>query len=221
MGESQSPTDLQEAVERSYRAQWGGRRFCLIVAIVLFALAVLSSVVLLVAESWFALTEPGLKIVEIAMLTTSLVCLIAAVLFGMEAVVRWQREKGQLPNRAIHAALGCSLVTLASLVFLFFLSTQAWATPGIDAALAGIIKFVLFLLSGIAWLATVAMSSAGVTMLVTHRTDLLEVNNTDEGTAVRFRKGHSTEIIKLSIAALIPVILFVVALLMAGAGLVG
>jgi len=38
---------------------------------------------------------------------------------------------------------------------------------------------------------------------------------------VLFRKGHSTEIIKLSIAALIPVILFVVALLMAGAGLVG
>jgi hypothetical protein len=64
------------------------------------------------------------------------------------------------------------------------------------------------------------MSSAGVTMLVTHRTDLLEVNNTNEGTALLLRKGHSTEIIKLSIAALIPIILFVVALLLAGARLV-
>ena len=221
MGENQGPADLQEAVERSYRAQWGGRRFCLVTAIVLFVLAVLSAAALLAAEPWFQLTTTGLKIVEIATLTTSIVCLIAAVLFAVEAVARWQREKGQLPDRAIHAALCCSLVTLAGLVFLFFLSTQEWKAPGIDSGLASVIKFVLFLFAGVVWLASVVMSSAGVTMLVTHRTDLLEVNNTNEGTALLFRKGHSTEIIKLSIAALIPVILFVVALLLVSAYLVG
>ena len=221
MGENQGPADLQEAVERSYRAQWGGRRFCFVTAIVLFIVTVLSAAALLAAEPWFHLTAAGLKIVEIATLVTSLVCLIAAVLFALEAVVRLQREEGQLPDRAIHIALCCSIVTLASLVFLFFLSTQKWQGPGIDQDLANIIKFVLFLFSGIMWLASTVMSSAGVTMLVTRRTDLLEVNNTNEGTALLFRKGHSTEIIKLSIAALIPVILFVVALLLVSAYLVG
>lgn len=214
MAENHGPADLQEAVERSYRVQWGGRRFCLITAIVLLALAVLSAVVLLAARAWFGLSPGGLRVVELAALTTSLVCLIAAVMFGLEALVRWQREKGQLPGRVIHAALCCSAVTVASLIFLFFMSTQVWEDPGIGDKLAAIIKFILFVFSGMAWLASVVMSSAGVTMLVTRRTDLLEVNNTDEGTALLFRKGHSAEIIKLSIAALIPLILFVVALLM-------
>lgn len=219
MGENQGPADLQDAVERSYRAQWGGRRFCFVTAVVLFVVAVSSAVVLVGADAWFA--ESALKVIETTSLVTSLICLIAAVLFALEAIVRLQREKGQLPDRAIHLALCCSIVTLASLVFLFFLSTQEWKAPGIDRDLAGIIKFVLFLFSGVVWLASVAMSSAGVTMLVTHRTDLLEVNNTNEGTALLFRKGHSTEIIKLSVAALIPVILFVVALVLVSAHAIG
>ncbi len=218
MDENQGPADLQDAVERSYRAQWGGRRFCLFTAIALFVLAVSGAVVLVFAEAWFAAS--ALKVIEIATLVTSLVCFIVAVLFGLEAVVRLQREKGQLPDRVIHTALCCSVVTLAVLVFLLFLYSQTWKAPGIDVSMANIIKFVLFLFSGIMWLASVVMSSAGVTMLVTHRTDLLEVNNTNEGTALLLRKGHSTEIIKLSIAALIPIILFVVALLLAGARLV-
>ncbi|MFH1730063.1 MAG: hypothetical protein ABIF82_00250 [Planctomycetota bacterium] len=221
MAENHGPADLQEAVERSYRARWGGRRFCFVTAIVLLVLAVLSAVVLLAARAWFGLSPGGLRVVELAALTTSLVCLIAAVMSGLEALIRWQREKGQLPDRVIHAALCCSAVTIASLVFLFFVSTQSWEGRGIDHKLAGIIKFILFLFSGMAWLASAAMSSAGVTMLVTHRTDLLEVNDTNEGTALLFRKGHSAELVKLSIAALIPLILFVVALLMAGAYLVG
>ena len=53
MGENEAPEDLQEAVERSYQAQWGGRRFCLVTAIVLFVLAVASGVVLTVAHRWF------------------------------------------------------------------------------------------------------------------------------------------------------------------------
>lgn len=217
MGENQGPADLQEAVERSYRAQWGGRRFCLITAIALFVVAVASAVVLVFAEAWFA--ESAVKIIETATLGTSLVCFVAAVLFGLEVVVRLQREKGQLPDRAIHAALCCSIVTLASLAFLFFLYMQAWKAPGIEDGMANTVKFVLFLFSGIMWMGSVVMSSAGVTMLVTHRTDLLEVNNTNEGTALLFRKGHSTELIKLSIAALIPLILFVVALLLVSANL--
>ena len=220
MAENQGPADLQEAVERSYRARWGGRRFCFVTAIVLLVLAVLSAIVL-VAGAAFGLSKAGLKVVEIAALTTSLVCLIAAVMSGLEALVRWQREKGQLPDRVIHAALCCSAVTIASLMFLFFVSTQSWEGRGIDDKLAGIIKFILFLFSGMLWLASAAMSSAGATMLVTHRTDLLEVNDTNEGTALLFRKGHSAELVKLSIAALIPLILFVVALLMAGAYVVG
>jgi len=219
MAENHGPADLQEAVERSYRARWGGRRFCFITAIVLLVLAVLSAVVLVTGAA-FGLSKTGLKVVEIAALTTSLVCLIAAVMSGLEALIRWQREKGQLPDRVIHAALSCSAVTIASLVFLFFVSTQSWEGRGIDDKLAGIIEFILFLFSGMAWLASAVMSSAGVTMLVTHRSDLLEVNDTNEGTALLFRKGHSTELVKLSIAVLVPLILFVVALLMAGADLV-
>lgn len=219
MAENHAPADLQEAVERSYRARWGGRRFCFVTAIVLLVLAILSAVVL-VASAAFGLSKTGLKVVEIAALTTSLVCLIAAVMSGLEALIRWQREKGQLPDRVIHAALCCSAVTIASLVFLFFVSTQSWEGRGIDDKLAGIIKFILFLFSGMAWLASAVMSSAGVTMLVTHRTDLLEVSDTNEGTALLFRKGHSAELVKLSIAVLIPLILFVAALLMAGSDLV-
>lgn len=219
MAENHAPADLQEAVERSYRARWGGRRFCFVTAIVLLVLAVLSAVAL-VAGTAFGLSKTGLKVVEIAALTTSLVCLIAAVMSGLEALIRWQREKGQLPDRVIHAALCCSAVTIASLVFLFFVSTQSWEGRGIDDKLAGIIKFILFLFSGMVWLASVVMSSAGVTMLVTHRTDLLEVNDTNEGTALLFRKGHSAELVKLSIAALTPLILFVVALLIACAYLI-
>jgi len=60
------------------------------------------------------------------------------------------------------------------------------------------------------------MSSAAIAMLVTRRSDLLEVNNTSEGTALVFRRGHSGEIVKLSIAALIPLIIFVVLLLLTG-----
>lgn len=219
MAENHAPADLQEAVERSYRARWGGRRFCFVTAIVLLVLAVLSAVAL-VAGTAFGLSKTGLKVVEIAALTTSLVCLIAAVMSGLEALIRWQREKGQLPDRVIHAALCCSAVTIASLVFLFFVSTQSWEGRGIDDKLAGIIKFILFLFSGMVWLASAVMSSAGVTMLVTHRTDLLEVSDTNEGTALLFRKGHSAELVKLSIAVLIPLILFVAALLMAGSDLV-
>ena len=218
MSESEGPADLQDAVERSYRARWGGRRFCLVTAIVLFVLAVASAIVLWAADMWFSEGASGLKVVQICALTTSFVCLIAGVLFALESLIRWQREKGQLPDRVIHAALSLSVVTVASLVFLFFLSVLPWKSGrGLEPHLANIIKFILFLFSGLAWLASVVMNSAGVTMLVTRRSDLLEVNNTSEGTAVLFRKGHSAEIVKLSVAVLIPFILFVVALIMAAA----
>ena len=221
MGDSEKPADMQEAVEHSYRVQWGGRRFCVVAAVVLFVLALLSGGVLVAAHAWFGLTAAGLKIVEIAALVTSLICLIACVLLALEALVRWQREKGQLPDRVIHGALCCSAVTIAGLVFYFFLLLQPWGGDrGIDKDLARVIQFILFFLCGLVWLSAVVLSSAAVAMLVTRRTDLLEVNNTEGGTSLLFRKGHSTEIIKLAVAAAIPFILFIVALLMAGAHLI-
>ena len=54
-----------------------------------------------------------------------------------------------------------------------------------------------------------------ITMLAGRRSDMLEVNTTAEGTAVLFRKGHSTEVVKLCIAVIIPLILFITAILMA------
>jgi len=219
MGENGDAGDLQDAVERSYRAQWGGRRFCLITAVVLFVLAVLSAVVFVVARDWFGLNKSSLKAVELCALTTSFVCLLVAVMSALEGLIRWQREKGQFPDRTIHAALCLSAVTLAGLAFLFFLFSVSWAGGGIGErdGTARVIRFVVLLFSGFVWLGSVVMNSAGVTMLVTRRSDLLEVNNTTEGTALLFRKGRSAEIVKLSVAALIPVILFVTALLIAGA----
>jgi len=220
MSETPAPGDLQEAVERSYRAQWGGRRFCLVVAIVLVVLSLLAGAALVVAKPWFSLSPSGLKIVEIAALTTSFVCLVLAVLAGLEALVRWQRERGQFPARSIHYALLFSIITVATLAFLCFVHTQSWVGRGIELRLANVIEFILFLFAGMVWLCAVVMSSAGITMLVTRRTDLLDINDTDEGTALLFRKGHSAEIIKLSIASIIPLILFVVALLIGGARLI-
>jgi hypothetical protein len=216
MSESEQPDDLQEAVERSYRIQWGGKRFCLVTAIVLFVLAVLAAVVLSVSRFWFQRTDPILKVVEISALATSFICLMAAVMFAMEALIRSQREHGHVPDRVIHAALCLSVVTVAALAFLLFLFFWGGHASGMGSKLAGIVRFIVFLFAGLVWLGSVVMNAAGVTMLVTRRTDLLEVNNTTEGTALLFRRGRSGEIVKLSTAAIIPLIIFVVALLMAG-----
>jgi len=215
MDENGRTEDLQDAVERSYRAQWGGRRFCLVTAIVLFALAVAAGCVLVVAHRWFGLTEGVLKLVEVSALAAGFVCLTVGVLSALEALVRWQREKDQVPNRIIHLALCLSVVTLAGLVFLVFVSSLSLGDRGIGSDLAAVIRFVLFLFCALVWLASVVMSSAGITLLVSRRSDLLAVNSTTEGTALLFRKGHTAEIVKLCVAALIPLILFVVGFLMA------
>jgi len=154
MGENGDAGDLQDAVERSYRAQWGGRRFCLITAVVLFVLAVLSAVVFVVARDWFGLNKSSLKAVELCALTTSFVCLLVAVMSALEGLIRWQREKGQFPDRTIHAALCLSAVTLAGLAFLFFLFSVSWAGGGIGErdGTARVIRFVVLLFSGFVWL---------------------------------------------------------------------
>ena len=217
MSENRGPVDLREAVERSYRVQWGGKRFCLVTAIVLAVLAVASAVVLAVARHWFVITAASLQVVEISALTTSFVCLIAGVMFALEAIIRWQREQGgQLPDRAIHSALCLSAVTVACLLFLAFLFAVTWESSGMGASIVRIAKFIIFLFCGMSWLGSVVMSSAAVALLVTRRSDLLEVSNTSEGTGLLFRRGHSVEITKLSIAAFIPLIVFVVVLLIVG-----
>ena len=218
MGQGAGPADLQEAVERSYRAQWGGRRYCFIASIVLFVLAVLSAIVLTTSQRWLGLSGGVLKVAEITTLTTSFVCLIAGVMFALESMMRSQRERGELPDRTIHAALTLSLITVVGLLFLLFMRfALPWETSGIGTSLAGIIQFILFLFCGLTWLGSVGMNSAGITMLVTRRSPLLEVNNTSEGTTLLFKRGYSGEIVKLSIASFIPLIIFVIALLMAGA----
>jgi len=221
MGQGAGPADLQEAVERSYRVQWGGRRYCLIAAVVLFVLAGLSALTLTACQSWFRLTETVLKAVEFATLTTSFVCLIVGVLFALEAVIRSQRERGEFPDRTIHIALTLSLITLAGLLFFLFMYAVPWQHSGIGPDKARIIRFILFLFCGITWLGSVVLDAAGITMLVTRRSDLLEVNNTAEGTALLFKRGYSGEIVKLCIATLIPLIIFVIGMLMVGADVLG
>ncbi len=216
MGDNSSKEDLQEAVDRSYRAQWGGRRFYLVTSIVFFVLAVLASLAGVLAKTSFGLVGTTLTVVEVSALTTGFVCLIAGVMFGMQALLRAQRERGQLPDRLIHHALSLSLVTLAGLLFLFYLFAVDWSDSAMGLKMVGVIKFIIFLFSGLAWLGSVAICSAAIAMLVTQRSDMLEVNNTNEGTALLLRRGHSGEITKLSIASIIPLILFVVAILMVG-----
>ncbi|MFO7900177.1 MAG: hypothetical protein R6V58_14100 [Planctomycetota bacterium] len=216
MSEDQGPANLQEAVERSYRVQWGGRRYCTIAAVVLIVLSVLSGFMLTVASRWFVFGTTVLKIVEFSAMTTSFICLIAAVLFALEAVIRAQRERGELPDRTIHFGLTLSVITLAGLLFLLFMVVMPWSRDGIGESQAKIIRFILFLFCAVAWLGAVVMCSAGITMLVTRHNSLVEVNNTSEGTNLLFKRGYSSEILKLSIASLIPLIVFVVALLMVG-----
>jgi len=216
MSDEQRPADLQEAVERSYRVQWGGRRYCTIAAIVLLVLSGLTGLMLTVARHWFTFPPTVLRVVEFSALTTSFICLIAAVLFALEAVIRAQRERGDLPDRTIHFGLTLSVITLAGLLFLLFTLAIPWNAGGIGESHARIIRFILFLFCAVAWLGSVAMCSAGVTMLVTRHNSLVEVNNTSEGTSLLFKRGYSGEILKLSIASLIPLIIFVVTLLMVG-----
>lgn len=216
MSENKKPADLQEVVDRSYRVQWGGKRLYLTSAIVLFALAFLSGVALVAADDWFGIEGQMLHVVELSALVTSFVCLIVGVLFALESLRRSQRERGQVPDRRIHAALSLSVVTVASLLFLFFL----FFDPGaMKLASARVIRLVIFIFSGFTWFGATCMSSAAFTIIASRRSDLLEVNNTNQGTALVFRKGRSAEIVKLSVAALIVLITFVVALLMAGAAL--
>ena len=216
MGENEPPSNLQEAVERSFRERWGGKRFCLVTAIVLAVLAVVSAIMVTTAPSLLAQGSGALKVLELAALTTSFVCLIAAVMFALEALVRAQRERAQVPDRVIHFALCLSVVCLADLLFLFFLSAGSWESSGMGPRLVGIIRFVVFLFASLTWLGSVSMTSGAIAMLATHRSDLLEVNNTTEGTALVFRRGHGGEIVKLSVAALIPLIIFVVGVLIVG-----
>ena len=215
MGNEQRPADLQEAVERSFRAQWGGKRFYLTTAIVFFVLAVVGAIALVVAHTWFK--EPVLRVIEVSALTTSFVCLIAAVLFALEALMRSQRESGQVPDRTIHAALCLSVITVAGILFLFFLLfVVPWDATSINPSVVQTIRFIIFIFSGFVWLGSVVMNSAGITVLVTRRSEMLEVNNTTKGTSLFFKRGYSSEIVKLSIAAVIPLIIFVIAVLMAG-----
>ncbi len=217
MSENKRPEGLQEAVERSYRAQWGGRRFYLVTSIVLFVIAVTGAAALVVLRRWPELTGHGLKAAEISALAISFICLVFAVLSALESVLRWQREQGQFPDRAIHNALCFSAVTVASLLFLLVVP---WEGGTNESSLIRIAKFVVFLFCGLTWLGSVVMDSAGFTLLVTRRSELIDVNNTETGTSLIFRKGHSTEIVKLAIAVVIPFVIFIVALLMASLYLV-
>jgi len=216
MADKEAPTNLQEAVDRSFQVQWGGKRFCLISAVVFFVLAVLSAVILIFAADWFRPSDAVLKVVEISALATSFVCLIAAVQFAVQVMVRAQREKGQLPDRNIHAALSLSLVTVAGILFSLFMYALKWEARGVQPKLAGIIMFIIFLFSGLAWLGSVVMNSAAITLLVTRRTDMLEVTNNTEGTSLTFKRGSSGDIVKLCISSLISFIIFLISLLMAG-----
>jgi hypothetical protein len=219
MGENEPPADLQEAVDRSFREQWGGKRFYLTTAVVLFVLAVLGGIVVAFARRWIDPAVTACKVVEISAVVISFVCLNLGVLLALEALIRSQRERGQVPDRSIHAALCLSVVTVASMVFLFLLLTASLQFSGMGTRLAGYIQLIVFLFAGLAWLGSVVMSSAAAAMLLSHRSELLEVNNTTEGTSLLFRRGHSTEMVKLVTAALISLVIFVVFILMTGAKL--
>ncbi len=221
MNGHEEPTDFQEVVERSYRAQWGGRRFYLATAVVLFILALICGALLpIVRQSWFTLNDGAKKGVEITALVASFICLIAAVIAAMEALLRWQREKGQIPEKAIHLALSLSVITVATLIFLLYLFADAtWRDSKIVDAQHTIRRIVL-LFAALVWMGSIVTDSVGITMLASRRSDMLEVNTTNEGTAVLFRKGHSTEVVKLCIAVIIPLILFITAILMVCAYLV-
>ena len=214
------PTDFQEVVERSYRAQWGGRRFYTLTAILLLVIAIASAVSLPFVRGWQALNEAALQPIEITLLTTTFVCLIVAVMSALEAVRRWQRERGLLPDRAIHSALLLSMITAVGLAFILFLYILPWENSAIDDKLRQIIRFLVALVCGLVWLGSVVMSSAAITMLITRRNDLLEVTSAKEGTAVLFRKGQGADIVKLAAAVLIPLIIFVTVLLLASAYLI-
>lgn len=216
MSEKKGPSDLQEVVDRSYRVQWGGKRLYLTSATILFAVAFVSAVALVAVENWFGITGEMLYVIQLSAIVTSFVCLIVGVLFALEALRRSQRERGQTPDRRIHAALSLSVVTVASLLFLFLL----FFDPGVmELTSARVIRLVIFLFSGFTWFGAACMSSAAFAIITARRSDLLEVNNTSKGTALVFRKGRSADIAKLSVAVLIVLITFVVALLMAGAAL--
>jgi len=214
------PTDFQEVVERSYRAQWGGRKFYTVTAVLLLVIAVGCAIALPFVRDWQALNESALQPIELTLLTTTFVCLIVAVMSALEALRRWQRERGLMPDRAIHSALVLSTLTVVGLGFFLFLRILPWENSTIDERLQQIIRFLVALVCGMVWLGSVVMSSAALTMLITRRNDLLEVTSAKEGTAVLFRKGQGADIVKLAVAVLIPLIIYVTALLLASAYLI-
>lgn len=214
------PTDFQEVVERSYRAQWGGRRFYTVTAILLLIIAIASAVALPLVRKWQVLNEGALQPIEITLIITTFACLIVTVMSALEAVRRWQREQGLLPDRAIHSALVLSMVTMVGLAFVLFLYILPWENSAIDEKLRQTIRFLAVLVCGLVWLASVVMGSAAITMLITRRNDLLEVTTAKEGTAVLFRKGQGFDIVKLTTAIIIPLIIFVTVLLLASAYLI-
>jgi hypothetical protein len=223
MAEHGLPADIQEAMEREFRVQWGGKRFCAATAIVLLALALIAAAVTVFARR-FDITGIALKITELSALVTSFVCLVTGVVFGLDALIRAQRERGQLPDRTIHFALSLSVITVAVLGFFGFLTLASWSGSEIGrpaSSMIQTIRFIVFLFSGLVWLASVVMNSAGVAILLTRRNDLLEFSNTQEGTTLLFRRGYSSEITKLAIGSLISLIIFVVALLVVGSVLLG
>ena len=222
MGTNEEPTSFQEVVERSYRAQWGGRRFYVTTAVVLFIIAILSAAILpLVRQEWVDFTSSVKEAVEISALVTSFLCLIGSVLAGAEALIRWQRERSQFPSKAVHAAMTLSVITFASLAFLLYLfADSTWKDSSI-VDLQQTIRFVVLLATGLVWMSSIVITSAGISLMIFRRSEMLEVNNTPEGTALFFRKGHSTEVVKLCIATLIPLIIFITALLMSSYALSG
>jgi hypothetical protein len=216
------PADIQEAMEREFRVQWGGKRFCAATATALFILAAIGAMITLFARGF--VNDVALKITELSALVTSFVCLVTGVVFALDALIRAQRERGQLPDRTIHFALSLSVITLAVLVFFGFLGLAPWANSAIAppaSSMLQTIQFIVFLFAGLVWLASVVMNAAGVAILLTRRSDLLEFSNTNEGTTLLFRRGYSSEITKLAIGSLISLIIFVVALLIVGSVLLG
>jgi len=216
IGDREESTDFQEVVERSMREQWGRRRAYLVTAVLLFAVAVASAVAIFVVRDQLSREPAALQAVELSALAVTFLCLIASAMTALESVRRWQREKGQIPEKSIHIALTLSMVTVAGTLFLLFLYQMPWTGSALSIALIRVIRFVALAFATVVWIGAVVMSSAGVTMLLTRRSDLLEVHSSSEGTSVLFRKGRSTEIAKLSLAILIPLIVFVATVVMAG-----
>lgn len=208
-------TDFQDVLERHYAEQWGNRRFYLASAIFLLIVAILSAAVIPLAEnkSILTLSKNALTAVQLSALTTGFVTLVAGVMMALGSLIRWQREKGQFPDSWIHISLCLSALTVASIGYLYYLHATSWDRSPIKGMISNV-EFIVILFGGLVWLSSVIISSMAITMLFTRKSDLLEVSNSMDSTSLVFKKGHTTEIVKLSVAVLIQIIVYLTVLLM-------